>query len=214
MEFINYLSYFNIFAFILFFIITFFLFLQFYLLRKELKLEKKVTKIPDFKEGYSIKPPVESVIIKNKETKFYRKNRIVVLLITLVFFIILGGFLIYDFLNKKTEENKLISIPKIDYIASSGIKVYNEDWIELSDEEISSLIPGKKIFIGLEKANLADIDKARIRVNRKFWLPEDVVENYNENKKVFYKEYIIATDESILRIEGQLHSKIDGWLGD
>jgi hypothetical protein len=37
---------------------------------------------------------------------------------------------------------------------------------------------------------------------------------YNAEKKMYYKEYVVATGESRLKIDAQLHSATDGWLGD
>ncbi|MGB9707214.1 MAG: hypothetical protein ACPL1D_00460 [Microgenomates group bacterium] len=219
MEFLSFLSYLNTFAFLLFIVISFFLGYQIYLLKKETRLEKKLAKMPDFKEENisQLTAKIDNQpIIKKEEIKVYKKNKIFAIMIASLFLILIGSFLVFDFLNKTKKENKneIILTPKIEYLASSGIKIYNENWEEITDENIAGLKEGEKIYIGLVTIEKADIDKARIKVNRDIWLPTDITEKFLPDKKIFYKEYIIATGSTTLKIDGQLHSKIDGWLGE
>lgn len=215
MNVINFISYINFFAIFLFIVVSFFLGYQLYLLKKDFKKEKKITKLPDFKENVNqhITTDYQNVTLNKEEKKVYKKNRIFNIIITLFFLILIGFFLLFNFTTKKNGEKKTISPSQIKYIASSGIKIYNENWEEVRDD-FGELKPGIKVYIGIEKLDLEDIDKARIRVNKNVWEADDVTDLFNSEKKIFYKEYYIASNEGILRIEAQLHSKIDGWLGE
>jgi uncharacterized protein YneF (UPF0154 family) len=219
MEFLDFLSYLNIFAFLLFIVISFFLGYQIYLLKKETKVEKKLNKIPDFKEedvGKLIAKTGDQPIIGKEENKVYKKNKIFTIIIASLFLILIAVFLISDLLSKTSSENKKNEVltPKIEYLASSGIKIYNENWEEITEKNVVNLKEGDKIYIGLITIEGADIDKARIKINRNVWLPTDITENFLPEKKIFYKEYIIASGSTTLKIDGQLHSKVDGWLGE
>jgi len=104
------------------------------------------------------------------------------------------------------EEKKIILTGKI--------KIYNEKWQELNDEGLKNLKPGEKIFIGIEKVGFSDIDMARIKINQGAWDKESITQNFNPEKNVFYKEYQVATADAFLKIEAQLHSSTEGWLGE
>lgn len=219
MEILNFFSYLNIFALLLFIVVGIFLGYQIYLFKKEINQEKKLNKIPDFKEDElsQLKAKInQQPIIEKKEEKIYKRSKIYNIIIPALILILIGGYLILDFLSKSKKENKknYTPSPKIEYLASTGIKIYNENWEEITDEAVSNLKEGDKIYIGLETINDPDIDKARLRVNRNTWLPTDETSNFLPDKKIFYKEYIIATGSTTLKIDGQLHSKVDGWLGE
>jgi hypothetical protein len=220
MDIFSLLSYLNIFAFLLFIIVGVFLGYQIYLFKKEIKLEKKLNKIPDLKleKANQLKVKIsQQSIIEKKEGKIYKKGKIYNIIIPALILILIAGYLISDFLGKSKKENVknyTPQSPKIEYLASSGIKIYNENWEEITDESASNLKEGDRIYIGLETINDPNIDKARLRVNRDIWLPVDETANFLPDKNIFYKEYIIATDSTMLKIDGQLHSKVDGWLGE
>jgi hypothetical protein len=98
--------------------------------------------------------------------------------------------------------------------SSKGIKVYDNKWSELDENKIASLRGGDNIIVGIERTTDANIDKARIRINKVQWTEGDEVTTLDRTKNVFYKEFTIATDEVFLKFEAQLHHKTDGWLGE
>ncbi len=55
---------------------------------------------------------------------------------------------------------------------------------------------------------------ARIKINQGEWDDQSITTNFNKEKNVFYRKYQLATNEAFLKIEAQLHSTVDGWLGD
>ncbi len=202
-------------ALIIFIITGFFVFYQLYLLKKETSVKTK-PKIPEFKEGTRL-VNYSKVIIKNPEKKSAKKVSVIPLIVALIVFIFLGTILLVNFLSLQKEESseaKVAPTPIINFITSAGIKIYNQEWIELTDEQLKELAPGQTIYVGIETVADEDIDKARIKINKKQWEEDDVTVRFNKEKNVFYREYLIATDEAFLKIEGQLHSKVDGWLGD
>jgi len=92
--------------------------------------------------------------------------------------------------------------------------MYNEKWQELSEEEIKTIRPGTKIIIGIEKINDQNIDMARIKINQGAWDEKSITSHFNQEKNVFYREYQVATNDAFLKIEAQLHSRTEGWLGE
>ena len=71
-----------------------------------------------------------------------------------------------------------------------------------------------KVYVGIQTIDEADIDRARIKINEKDWNVAHITSQFNKDKKVYYREYTIASGESKLKIDAQLHSETDGWLGD
>lgn len=139
---------------------------------------------------------------------------IAILILTALFFI---GFTLYMVFsstpNKKADSNT----PKIviQEVSSSGLKVFSNLWVEVSEEDVNGkLKPGEKLYIGILTIEEADIDRARIKVNEKDWNVAHITSQFNKDKKVYYREYTVASGESKLKIDAQLHSEADGWLGD
>jgi len=116
--------------------------------------------------------------------------------------------------NKTSENTKIQPTPIIDFVSSKGVKIFTPDWKEISNDILGTLTPDTLIIIGVETIDKIDIDKARIRVNNDKWLTEATTVDFNKEKRVYYKEYVISTSDAELRIEAQLHSRSDGWLGD
>jgi len=75
-------------------------------------------------------------------------------------------------------------------------------------------MPGKKVYVGIENINDPNIDMARIKINQGEWDKDSITTNFNQEKNIFFREYFLSTNEAFLKIEAQLHSKIDGWLGN
>ena len=124
-------------------------------------------------------------------------------------------FLSFAIFSKTGSRNKVIETePLIKLVASSGIKIYDDEWTQLDEEKISSLSAGTMIIIALDKTEDKNIDAARIRVNKPSWAEEDGNLKFDEKKKVFYRDFVIATDTAFLKVEAQLHSSVDGWLGE
>ena len=188
---------------------------QFYLLKKDISFKGKPT-IPNFNEIKKMIFDNDLTLAKNGKEKPIKRRGKGLLIGSSLIFVFLGITIFFNILNfeqKKSKTTNILPTPVVNFIASSGIKIYNENWVELTDEQLKELSPGQRIFIGLETVDDPDIDKARIRVNKDYWSSEDITVNFNKEKKVYYIEYLIGTDEATLKIEGQLHSKVDDWLG-
>ncbi|MBI4973883.1 hypothetical protein HZC27_04710 [Candidatus Roizmanbacteria bacterium] len=139
---------------------------------------------------------------------------IAILILTALFFI---GFTLYMVLSsapsKKTDSNA----PKIviQEVSSPGLKIFTNSWVEVNETDSGRVLkPGVKLYIGIQTIDEADIDRARIKVNEKDWNVAHITSQFNKDKKVYYREYTVASGESKLKIDAQLHSETDGWLGD
>lgn len=139
---------------------------------------------------------------------------IAILILTGLFFI---GFTLYivfsNSASKKTESNA----PKIviQEVSSPGLKIFSNSWVEVNESDAGrTLKPGAKLYIGIQTIDEADVDRARIKINEKDWNVAHITSQFNKDKKVYYREYTVASGESKLKIDAQLHSETDGWLGD
>ncbi len=201
------------------FIITLaFLSYQVYLLVKEVKKQKKNVVIPDFQEQkYTT---LQKSVQKKSEasgTKQYKKPTAIPMIGALLLLIVFGCIALINVIRSKNNmvpESGPAPSPVIRKVVSAGIKVYNENWIQLSDSDLSSLKPGDNIKIAIESVQNAGIDMARIRVNSTEWSPQDITLQYDKTHNVYYKDYRVSTGEAYLRINAQLHSKGEGWIGN
>jgi len=220
-EIVNFFSSISKISLISFFITLILLIYQIYLFKKEIKEKKNRLKLPDFKELDSTKIKQNSLVIeKNKKNNellsysfFFGKSFFFLILFLVSFLVFIFGVI----KNKTPQElpvNQSVVNEEKKIILTGKIKIYNEKWQELNDEELKSLKPGKKIIIGVEKVGFSDIDMARIKVNQGTWDEKTITQSFNPEKNVFYREYQVATSDSFLKIEAQLHSKKEGWLGD
>lgn len=219
-DFLFFIQSINKIAIITFFMTSILVIFEIYLLIKEKKTQEKPL-IPEFKTDKKykkyekIKPVL--VIKKEEEKRVYQKPNLKLTVIFIIFMFFSGIiFLLGKLTFNQPSKNqlKINPTPMVKTVSSPGIKIYNENWEEISEEKLSSLKPGDKIFIGIKTIIGVDIDKARIKINSDKWMPEDEVANFNQKLNLFYKEYQIATDESQLKIEAQLHSQKEGWLGE
>ncbi|MFA5136306.1 MAG: hypothetical protein WC489_02840 [Patescibacteria group bacterium] len=207
---------------IAFFCILGFLIYELILLRKE-HLKKQKPNLPQFKanttinpgqlqqEAASIVPPRKTMTEKQSKSPFI----LVAVLVCMVLLILaITVYIIY--MNKPDKENQVSkSNIVIQEVSSKGLKIFTLDWAEITDSQESVLIkPGVPFYVAIETIDEADIDRARIRINENDWNIKHISDRFNKEKRVYYMEYTVATGESILKIDAQLHSETDGWLGD
>jgi hypothetical protein len=115
---------------------------------------------------------------------------------------------------KRTAQKPQDSQVSVQEVQSSGIKIYNANWEEISGDTTDTLNGGDRIYVGIAMVVGSDIDKARIKVNSAEWTINDITADYNSQYNVFYKPYIIKENETKLEIEAQLYSKTKGWLSE
>lgn len=217
MELIIFIKSINKIAIFSFFITFFLLCFEIYLLIKQ-KKRKKNPFIPEFKANRQYSQLKPAVIIKSKEEKtIYKTPNLKLTIVFFILMLIFGGlFVVGRVIEQEPNRSSLAPTPSfiLKTVTSAGIKIYNEKWEEIPDEKLSFLKGGDKIFVGIKSILGADVDKARIRINSDQWTKEDEVSNFNQKLNLFYREYQIATEETKLKIEAQLHSKENGWLAE
>ena len=187
---------------------------EFRLLRKERERQVK-PEIPSFDQGATPIPIETAQIVTNEEShkrSNYHKVMLAVLVVMLVFFGITS--IVGLFRSKSAQNTGGQSRVVVQEVRSTGIKLFDAQWVELKNDTISTVKPGDLMYIGVANIQGTDIDKARIRVNKAQWPPDAITEKFDQKHNVFYMEYTISTGESRLQIEGQLHSKTDGWLSE
>jgi len=216
---ITFLSSLNRITIISFFATFFLLIYQVYLLRKEVKKRKKKIDIPDFEDNNGVNPIKDFNFGEKKEKKitFYQDfflNRVFIIVILFLFFLSIFIFSLIKNNNQSTSVSTTAVSQEKKIIVSPKIKIYNEKWEEIKEEEIKNIAPGVKIFIAVEKIDDPNIDMARIKINQGEWDNQSITTNFNKEKNIFYREYQLATTDAFLKIEAQLHSTIDGWLGE
>lgn len=200
---------------IAFFITLSFLLYELYLFRKEGKRSSRPN-IPQFNESL-VGGPVRTKVIKTEDTAKSRPSNKLGLLLALAGVIFFGIVSLFGLITiKKSAAQQTVSPTSgTTFLSSTGIKVYDSSWQEVKTEvDLGRLKSGDKIFIGVETINGLDIDRARIRVNSSLWQVEDIVLQFNKDYKVFYREHLLPEGALSLKIEAQLHSAKDGWLGD
>lgn len=195
-----------------------FLSYQIYLFKKEANNRRKKIVVPDFKEGNATALLQSATPTAKNEIVSYNKSSLIPIGIGFALFVFFGFVFVFGFFltkQKGVERNQSITpTPIVHFIASKGITVYNQNWKPLSDALLKKIQPGQKIYIGIEQVKGADIDMARIRINKTKWDGDDITILYNREMNLFYKEFQFGTGSSSLKIEAELHSKEDGWLGD
>ena len=186
---------------------------QIYQLKKDksLKHDDKIV-IPDFNENMNIKIDNYTKIDVNKYMSKQHQpiNPLVMVGMAATFLLIV--VLLVTIYNRSTKSPNNTQLIK--YESSKGISVYNHNWELLNDEQLILLKPKDKIIITIATISDPYIDKARIKVNSSGWKTNDETKDFDKKINGYYKQYVIATNEVELKIEAQLHSSIDGWLGD
>ena len=209
---------FNKISIIAFFITLGFIIYEIYLFRKETIREKRPN-IPKFDEGISVSSiQSPTLVAKTQEMAPVKRANSVPFYVGVLFLVIFGLISLFGYLNsKRTAPNEFSPSPTsiITFVSSKGIRIFElETWKELTDAEISKLKGGDKILIGIETIKNMDVDRARIRVNETEWKLNHITLNFDTKKNVYYNEYSISSGAASLKIEAQLHSQKDGWLGD
>jgi len=191
---------------------------QIYHLKKETEGKRKNLVIPEFKPSTNTSFTQATKVIVPEEKKVYMKASIIPIVIGIILFFIFGIVFVFGLMHQKsdveTKNKELGPTPIVNFVASKGIKIYNQNWKEFSDELLKKVKPGEHIVLGIETVRQADIDMARIRINKSVWSQEDICTQFNKQLNIYFREYVISTGEAFLKIEAQLHSKTDGWLGD
>lgn len=205
-------------SFFVFLLGLFFFCFELYILIKE-KEKKLKPQIPQFNVKDFDKKNVASIInqpiVKKKDNIISRFN--VHLVLAAILFVMTIFFFFLSVVSIKTSKEKIVTKTEVVYseIQSKGIKLYSHNFLkELNEQDLVRLPSGSDIVIGIETINGADIDRARIKVNEKEWSIKHITTRFDTANKVFYTNYSIATGESKLSIDAQLHSFADGWLGD
>lgn len=192
------------------------------LLRKE-QLKKQKPNIPQFNTATVIDKKVLQqqaatvVQVKKQVTAKDTKTSPLLIILPIVAILCFSGISAYIVLTNRQQKAAESKVPKIivNEISSPGLKVFDQSWAEITDKNVVGLLNnGGKVYIGIQTIDEADIDRARIKVNQKDWNIRDISERFNAEKKMYYIEYTVASGSSQLKIDAQLHSSSDGWLGD
>lgn len=195
---------------------------EYYLFKKE-RSKEKIPQIPQFEEKYANKKEADTSLImiqskENVKVKTTRSNKIIIALVTTSFIaIIFATNFFIEFSNLKKKNDALNSNRKIiiQAVESSGIFIYDKNFKLLSDDQLREISQGAEIIVGIKTVSSDPaIDKARIRINKNYWSLDDETNQFDEKRQIYYRSYQISSNESKLKIEGQLHSITDGWLGE
>ena len=214
MDIFNILGYINKLSLLAFVVTLGILLYQFYLLIKDSSHSKEAPVIPDFNESAAVAPTVNytklaDIAVKENPSS---NSRLVILIIVTVGLV---AFLSFAILAKNRQAESVVDEePLIKLVASKGIKIYDDQWIELKEKEVATLSAGTAIIIALDVPEIDNIDKARIRINQSKWSSEDESVKFDQSRRLYYRDYIIASGSSFIKAEAQLHSTVDGWLGE
>lgn len=198
-----------------FVVILGFLIYEIYQMRGEKKYASKLD-VPQFNPNAAVQTLGGSnTIVQQTGTKKTVSHKLLIMLLTIMS-LFFGGLSLWGVINSSqvtTSSNSQAQII-IQEVRSPGVKIYNKEWKELTQTEVSQLKPGDAVIIGVVTIPEADIDKARIRVNTGIWDTNHIATQFNNSYNLFYREYMIGSEEGRLKIEAQLHSQKDGWLGE
>ncbi len=212
-------------ALLAFVVVLGFLLYELYLYRKEKQKTKKPS-VPQFVPTAAIPTvavgaPVVQASVPPKSAAPLKKTsgdqpRVLIVIGILTVLIVVGVFLYFFITQLGKKKTAVTSVPIVREVSSAGLKVFTKDWTEIKNGEKTSIQikPGDTVYIGIQTIEEADIDRARIKVNKTDWEIKDITTTLNPKLKVYYKEYLVATGTAQLKIDAQLHSTSDGWLGD
>lgn len=192
------------------------------LLRKE-QLKKQKPSIPQFNTATVIDKKIlqqqaaTAVPVKKVASSKQTKASPMLIIILVIAILLFAGFSVYMIFMNKEQKKTEAGVPQIvtNEISSPGLKVFDQNWNVIPDAQSNSLLlKGGRVYIGIQTISEADIDRARIKVNQKDWNIRDITEKFNSSKNVYFIEYNVASGSPQLKIDAQLHSSTDGWLGD
>ncbi len=218
MEPLNLISSLNKISLLAFLITLGFIIYQFYLLKKEVSTKKGKPNIPAFNDQTPVAAGYTKVIIDDKAVASFKKPNRLPLIVGGAFLAVFGIVFFIGVVNKEVPgllgraDNSIT--PMVNLVASKGIEIFDENWSLLTNEQLATMSAGTKLYIGIATIGETDIDRARIRINSAQWTIDDIVMALNKDKNVYYREYTIPSGDTTLKIQAQLHSAADGWLGD
>lgn len=187
-------------------------------MRRE-KVKEKKPEIPQFDPTKQMGPdhttpmPVPQQVATHKTSAGFHKFIFPILFVMLLLFgiISVAGLL---FGNSQQSSVPVPPAPQVQEVKSTGIKIYDNRWVEIPGESTDVLREGDLLYIGVVSVRGANIDMARIKINEPVWSPQHTTTKYNPAFNVYYREYVISPTDVELEIEGQLHDKSTGWLSE
>lgn len=202
-------------AVVAFFLTSIFVAYEVYLLIKQKKKEEKPV-IPEFKGDQSYGQIKVATVKPKEEKKIYRRpnTKLIIILIVLMVFFAVVYLVGLSVKGRNSFKGGVSEGAGSATIASQGIEIYSPVWQKIEEDEFASFQGGEKIFIGIKTIPRVDIDKARIRVNSDQWRIEDETSALKKELNLYYIEYQVATGQSQLKIEAQLHSASEDWLAE
>lgn len=190
---------------------------ELYLFKREGKKKLKPT-IPKFDSSKNVQATQAKVIVAEHKNQVTKSSKgMLFVLGGLGFFVVGVGIVTFILMRNISSQNASFqakNVPNTLSIASKGIELYDENFNSLTDDKVALLGPGAVLIVGIHTVPTSDIDMARIRFNKKIWDSSDITSTFNSDKGIYYSKYIIATGETQLTAEAELHSKSSGWLGE
>ena len=213
MEIVSFLSSINKLSLLAFLITLAVLIYEIRLLKKE-RLFRSKPKIPKFEASINPQIAQGASLIVDNQTKITKSNNVIIIVL-IILLIVFGVAAVFGFSNyQKISQSTVSPTPLVNLITSKGIKIFDKDLNPINDSQLSKIHPGDEIIIGVETVKEADIDRARIRVDRDNWQTDDITVDFSTKYQIYYLKYTVATGDAKLKIEAQLHSVSDGWLGE
>lgn len=185
------------------------------LLRKEWYLKTKPS-IPNFNPTNIKAASLQEIPeIKIENQAPVRKSNKLLLTALFLMLILFGGLTVFSAVKQKNQSSSPAE-PQvvIQTVNSKGIRVFNSQWQEVTPDILSKIKPGEELIAAVETIDDADIDYARIKINEVVWKPEQITTLFNKENKVFFRRFQVPGGERKLKIDAQLHSRQNGWLGD
>lgn len=213
MDIIQVISSFSLISIIAFFITIGFLVFEVAQLLKERQKHQKPS-IPQFNKNAVAQSPQATQVIKNPVAATHGTTQRPLVILLVLALLLLGGVTVFSVMTAMTPKATVQPEVVIREVQSGGIKVYTTNWEEMDNIKIAELKSGDVIYPAIETIKGSDIDMARIRVNESNWNQNHNTTKFNNQYNVFYTEYTVGSDAAKLKIEAQLHSRKDGWLGE
>lgn len=217
--FIDFLISINKIALFAFFAVLLFLIYEIKKMSDEKKAKSKPI-VPQFNDTVQVQPasqinstPLPSQLVNT--TSSAPRTPFLMIFIGIGSLIALSALAVISYNTYTKKKNTAIpTVPIIREIQSDGLKIYDAKWNEIDTAKNGQVVPGEKLFIGIKTIDEVDIDRARIKINANDWQVADITTLFKSELRVYYKEYTVATGTAQLKIEAQLHSASDGWMGE